>query len=226
MCYGLPSGSIGTFTTSARPGKTGSPAPCFLIGLLGISLLASMLCGCLGGGGNAVRYYLIDPVDIDTGTKQPVRKLAIEISDLHIPQYLERFQIVTRDGDNRLRLSENNQWGENLRKNLMRTLSQNLAGHLATIDIGTPLNRSASVPDYRIQVYISRFERGVDGVVRLAARWQISDGSEQVLGMHSSDMDSGSTVDEHDYTAIVAVMRDLYAQLCAKIADSITAQEK
>jgi len=226
MYDGLSSGCIGILTASVRPGKTGSPTPRALVCFLAISLLASVLSGCLGGGGNGVRYYLIDPMDIDAGTDQSARKLAIEISDLHIPQYLERFQIVTRDGDNRLYLSENNQWGENLRKNLMRTLSQNLAGRLATIDIGTPLSRSASMPDFRIQIYISRFERGVDGVVRLNARWQISDGSEQVLGMHNSDLDSGSTVDEHDYAAIVAAMQDLYAQLCTKIADSIIAQEK
>jgi len=226
MYYSLPSGCIGLFTASVHPGKLDRPAPRSFIYILGISLFAGILCGCLGGGGNAVRYYLIDPVDIDANADQPPRKLAIEITDLHIPQYLERFQIVTRDGDNSLHLSENNQWGENLRKNLMRTLSLNLAGRLATIDIGTPLNRSASMPDYRIQIYITRFERGVDGVVRLAARWQISDASEQVLGMHSGDLDSGSTVGEHDYTAIVEAMQDLYAQLCAKIADSIIAEEK
>lgn len=226
MCYGLTSGCIGILTASERPGKTDRRAPRSLVYFLEICLLGCVLCGCLGGGGNSVRYYLIDPVEIDADADQSPGKLAVEITDLHIPQYLERFQIVTRDGDNQLHLSENNQWGENLRKNLMRTLSQNLAGRLATIDIGTPLNRSASMPDYRIQVYITRFERGVDGVVRLAARWQISDGSEQVLGMHSSDLDSGSTVDENDYAGTVASMQDLYSQLCVKIADSVIAEEK
>jgi len=220
MCYVSISGYVATPLTSMGARQAGGK-----IYFLGITLLACLLSACMGGGGNAIRYYLIDPVDIAAGTEQPGRTLAIEITDLHIPQYLERFQIVTREQDNRLHLSEHNQWGENLRKNLMRTLSQNLAGRLATIDIGTPLNRSASLPDYRIQVYITRFERGIDGLVRLAARWQISDAAEQVLGMRGSELDSGSTVGENDYAAIVAAMQDLYAQLSAKIADSILAEQ-
>lgn len=185
--------------------------------------LACLLSGCLGGGSNAVRYYVIDPGSATASGESSSRSLSIEITDLHIPQYLERFQIVTRETDNRLHLSENNQWGENLRKNLMRTLSQNLAGRLETIDIGTPLNPSASPPDYRIQVYINKFERDIDGIVKLSARWQISGGSEQVLGTYSSDLDSGTGVGKEDYGAIVTAMQALYAQLSAKIADTIIA---
>ena len=104
-------------------------------------LAATLLAGCIGGGGNRVRYYLVNPVDVLAMETETSRPLAIEVIDVHLPQYLERFQIVTRDGDNRLRMSDTNQWGENLRKNLMRTLMMNLSGMLSTIDIGTPLNR-------------------------------------------------------------------------------------
>ena len=226
MYDGLTSRYSGILAALTCFGKPFVAAPRTLISFCGTCLLACMLSGCLGGGGDAVRYYLIDPVDSAADAGKPARALAIEITDLDIPQYLERFQIVTRDGNNRLHLSENNQWGENLRKNLMRTLSRNLAERLRTIDISTPFNRSASMPDYRVQVYISSFERSVDGVVRLSGRWQISNRSEQVLGMRSSDLDSGSKVGEHDYAAIVAAMQDLYAQFCTKIADSIIAEEK
>ncbi len=188
-------------------------------------LIAFALAGCMGGGGSSIRYYLIDPVDLSVPGEAQGRGLSIEITDLHIPQYLERFQIVTRDLENRLHLSENNQWGENLRKNLLRTLAQNLAVHLSTIDIGTPLNRSASLPDYRIQIYISQFERDTDGIVRLAARWQISDGSENVLGMHSAVLDSGTGIEENNYGAIVSSMQDLFGKLSARIAETVMDDE-
>ena len=203
--------------------ETGTHFPGKVICYACTALLVCLLAGCLGGGENAIRYYLIDPTPVTGSGDSPNHTLSIEITDLNIPQYLERFQIVTRDTDNRLLLSENNQWGENLRKNLMRTLSQNLAGRLATVDIGTPLNPSSSPPDYRIHVYISKFERDNDGIVKLSARWQISGGEEQVLGTYSSDLDSGKRVEKGDYHAIVAAMQDLYAQLCTKIADTIMA---
>ena len=175
------------------------------------------------GGGNALRYYLIDPVDIQEQNEGARGSLSVEITDLHIPRYLERFQIVTRDEGNRLHLSDNNQWGENLRKNLLRTLALNLSAQLSTIDIGTPLNRSASIPDYRIQVFIFHFERDSDGMVRLAARWQLSDGNESVLGTYNTSLDSSSRVGEKDYDAIVSSMQSLFGNLSEQIANSVLA---
>ena len=69
----------------------------------------AMLAGCTSGG-TAIQYYLIDPVD------QPALQLEsglrIQITDLHIPQYLQRFQIARRSGDNQLTFSDSHQWGE------------------------------------------------------------------------------------------------------------------
>ena len=94
-------------------------------------MLVLFLAACSGGGNKiATKYYLIDPVDYDALVVTSDRPLAIEIIDVHIPQYLERFHIATRTGENRLKFSESNQWGGNLRKNLMRTLSRNLSGLL------------------------------------------------------------------------------------------------
>ena len=66
------------------------------------------------------------------------------------------------------------QWGENLRKNLLRTMSRTLSQLLSTLDIGTPLNRSASLPDYRVQIHIEQFELESNDKVKLVARWQLS----------------------------------------------------
>jgi uncharacterized protein len=189
-------------------------------------LLCSLLAGCLGGGTkNVVRYYLVDPVAVDTATINTENQLAIELIDLHIPQYLQRFQIVTRNGENRLRFSENNQWGENLRKNLLRTLAINLAGRLSTIDIGSPLNRSATLPDYRVQVHIGQFELDSHGKVLLSARWQLTNAEEEALGMHYASLQSDDQIEDGDYDQIVADMQSLFAGLCDQISASILVLE-
>jgi len=190
-------------------------------------LLSLLLPGCLGGGATTpIRYYLVDavkPVNIPFSSDKP---LIIEIIDLHIPQYLERFNIATRSAENRLEFSEYNQWGENLRKNLMRTMARNLSKLLSTVDIGTPLNRSLSLPDYRIQIYIEKFEQDIDGKVRLAARWQLSDASEpKPLGIYSSELESKIKIEKSDYDQIVSVMRDLYGEFSNRIATTIIAEE-
>ncbi len=189
-------------------------------------LFGSLMAGCFGSGAkNAVHYYLVDPVAVDSPEPNTGEQLAVELIDLHIPQYLQRFQIVTRDGENRLRISENNQWGENLRKNLLRTLAFNLASRLSTIDIGTPLNRSASLPDYRVQVYVGKFELDTNDRVKLVARWQLTNAEEQELGMYDASLQSDDQIKEGDYDQIVADMQDLFARLCDRITASIMAME-
>jgi len=189
-------------------------------------MLAIFLASCSGGGHKVVtKYYLIDPVEYDALNFTSDKPLAIEIIDVHIPQYLERFHIATRIGENRLKFSESNQWGENLRKNLMRTLARNLSRLLSTQDIGTPLNRSSSPPDFRVQVYIEQFELGIDHKVRLAARWQISDTDMlEPLVIQNEEM-VGSVIEQNNYEQMVTSMRQLYGELSMKVAESILVEE-
>jgi uncharacterized lipoprotein YmbA len=190
-------------------------------------LLSLLLAGCLGGGATTpVRYYLVDeiePVNVPFSSDKP---LIIEIIDLHVPQYLERFNIATRSIENRLVFSEYNQWGENFRKNLMRTMARNLSKLLSTVDIGTPMSRSMSLPDYRIQIYIEKFEQDIDGKVRLVARWQLSDAAEsKPIDVYSAELESNIVVEESDYDQIVSVMRELYGEFSNRIAATIIAAE-
>jgi uncharacterized lipoprotein YmbA len=189
-------------------------------------VFVTILASCLGSGGEKIptKYYLIDPVEYDALNSRPDVQMSIEIVDVHIPQYLERFQIATRIGENRLKFSESNQWGENLRKNLMRTLSRNLSRLLATQDIGTPITRSLSSPDYRVQIYIEQFEQDVDSKVKLSARWQISESvTSDPLSIHHQEMTSPA-IEKNDYDQVVAQMRQLYGDLSSKIAESILAE--
>ncbi|MCK5431974.1 MAG: membrane integrity-associated transporter subunit PqiC [Gammaproteobacteria bacterium] len=190
-------------------------------------ILATTMSGCFGTGGEkiATKYYLIDPIHSEALNFRSDQSLAVEIIDIHLPQYLERFHIATRIGENRLNFSESNQWSENLRKNLMRTMSRNLSRLLSTQDIGTPLKRSSSTPDYRVQIYIEQFERDVDLKVKLSARWQISGNeSSEPLGIYSQEMASLPT-EKGDYDQMVSFMRQLYGELSSKIAESIIAEK-
>jgi len=184
-------------------------------------------CGGVIGSSSTTRYYLIDPVEYPNAPLKAVRPLSIEIISLHVPQYLERFHIATRISKSQLAFSESNQWGENLRKNLLRTMARNLSALLSTMDIGTPLNRSASTPDYRVQIHIEQFEQESNKKVKLVARWQLSGGPQsKPLGVFSAELQDQKTLTEKDYESMVTVMRELYGKLSKRIAKTIIAQEK
>ncbi len=189
--------------------------------------VVSLLSACMGSGATTpIRYYLVEPVEYPGRSLKAVRPLSIEILDLHIPQYLERFQIASRSSESRLEFSDDNQWGENLRKNLLRSMARNLSRQLSTIDIGTPLNRSSSLPDYRVQIHIEQFEQDIDNKVKLMARWQLTSGEEsKSLGVFGAELASEQVIEKDNYDQMILSMRQLYGELSERIADSIIAQE-
>lgn len=189
-------------------------------------IILSLLTACLSGGTIPIKYYLVDPVTYPDGAIKTVRPLSIEILDLHVPQYLQRFHIASRQSESRLSFSEDNQWGESLRKNLLRSMSRNLSRLFATNDIGTPLNRTSSSPDYRVQITIEQFELDIDNKVKLIARWQLSSGAKSTsLGIYSAELQSEQTIEKEDYDQMISSMRYLFGELSERIADTIIAQE-
>lgn len=190
--------------------------------------LAILLSSCAGvSGSTPIRYYLIDPAESLNTIHKSSKPLSIEIISLHIPQYLDRFHIATRKSESRLEFSENHQWGENLRKNLLRTMSRNLSALLSTIDIGTPLNRSSSPPDYRVKIHIEQFEQESNKKVKLVARWQLLGGPEsKALGIFNANLQGQNTIEKNNFEQMVSVMRQLFGTLSQRVAKTIIAQEK
>ncbi len=186
----------------------------------------SLASACVGNATKSTRYYIIDPIQFNDAPLTQKKDLSIEVVDLHMPQYLERFHIASRMGANQLKFSDSHQWAENLRKNLLRTLSRNLVELLNTVDVATPLGRTAMQPDFRVQIYIEQFEQNVDNTVSLSARWQLSrPGELDHADIYAVLLNSEQQLDEGDYAAMVTVMSDLFGDLSSQIAQSILAQQ-
>ena len=181
-----------------------------------------ILTGCTGKEAKPTQYYVIDPGKYSNAPLTQKTDIKLEVIDLQLPQYLERFHIATREEVNRLRFSDTHQWAENFRKNLIRTLSRNLSSLLNTNDIATPLGRSASVADYRVQVYLEQFEQQIDNSISLVARWQVSSQAQsEPLGIYSADLKGGNELTEGDYDAMVTEMSQQFSELSRLIAKSI-----
>lgn len=189
-----------------------------LLSTVFVIALTATLGGC--GGGAAVRYYVIDP---EPG---PVLRsgspLALEIVDVEVPQYLERFQLASRGAGNQIEYASSDQWGEPLRKTLARVLAEHLSVVLATPDVATPHARLASTPQLRLQVHVDHFERGADGRVELRGRWQLTDAEDgRVLATEAARFAGGQPVPRGDYPALVASMQRRFAEFAQRIARSI-----
>ena len=180
-------------------------------------LAATALAAC---GSPAINYYVLD---VEPGPRiATTNTLSIEIIDVQVPQYLERFQLLTRTAGNGLLYAEAHQWGEPLKKTLARVLAAHLSEVLGTADVSTPHARLASAPDLRVQVHIDRFERAVSGHIELRARWQVTDAATGAnLETEQARFESAAAIADADYAGLVDGMQDGFASLAQRIAESV-----
>ncbi len=194
--------------------------------LVVLLILPLLLSGCIGSSSPVIKFYLLNPVNGQPPGGLESGPLHIEITAVRLPQYLQRPQIVTRSGDNRLNLSEFNQWGGNLRKNMLRTLSVNLSRLLNTPNIAIAPYRSVAQPDFRIAIDIIKFEKDHDHKVRLSAQWRISSGKTgTIVAARISELESTGLTAATNYDSTVNAMATLYGQLSEIIAQAIIQAE-
>ncbi|KJR96656.1 MAG: hypothetical protein VR65_27385 [Desulfobulbaceae bacterium BRH_c16a] len=141
-----------------------------MVVLLAIALLVS---GCTRT--QPVSYYQLSAVDsgrpaIDTSA---IGEAVIGIGPLLLPEYLDRPQIVNREGPNLMQLAETNRWAEPLAVSIPRAMRENLAAALATESIVYyPWSQAV---DYQIIIEIIRFEGEESREAHLEAVWSMQD---------------------------------------------------
>jgi len=142
---------------------------CVWMGILGMTLL---LTACFGKTPPS-RFYALSAMD---GEDVPIGKAATEIrvgvGPVGLPDYLDRPQIVIRQGANRLIVDEFHRWGGTLEEELLRILTENL-GRLLGSDRVRIYSEELDTPDCRVRLNLQRFE-GVDHrAALLKASWAI-----------------------------------------------------
>ena len=114
------------------------------------SAAAAVLLLTVGGCGNSPPsdFYVLTPMPQGERAAPRDRSLVIGVGPVEIPDYLNRAQIVTRAGPNRLDVAEFNRWGGSLVANLASVVAQNLSLMLGTDDVHVaPANEPSSIGD-------------------------------------------------------------------------------
>jgi uncharacterized lipoprotein YmbA len=188
-------------------------------------LAGSLLFGCFSSINSATRFYILSPLDDLTGSgdeKSPNSSLSVEVASLRLPQYLDRPQIVTRSSGNRLILSENHQWGGNLRKNMIRVLAKNLSQLLATPNIAISPYRPRTPPDYLVELEVMKFEKDPDGRVRFSTQWRLSTGkNRKPLAVKITELESAVVQTGSDLELTVLAMSTLLGDVSLIISKQI-----
>jgi hypothetical protein len=192
------------------------------------NLLAMFMLGAvfmlLGGCGSTSpsRFYLLSLSDESEASGQ--RRdgdLSIEIGHVKLPDYLDRPQIVVRTSRNELHMADFDRWAEPLESNITRVLAGNLSALLSSNHITFFPKRAAVPTAYRVEVDVTRFESGPEGIVSLDACWALFKAKDNQLLLMQNSCIRKPAGDEKNYAALVSAKSDALGDLSREIAESI-----
>jgi uncharacterized lipoprotein YmbA len=184
---------------------------------------AAALLGALAGCTQTAptNFYTLSAATEPTVAKRSAHGLVIGLGPITLPQYLDRPDIVTRQGANQMRLADLNKWAEPLEPLLTRIMAEDLYALLDANDV-IPVPQRGDVPlDRVVEVDISRFDADESGKVVFDARWRIYRGDNETLlaSGRSQIEEQGAPVP--DYDAIVAAMSRAVGRASEEIAQAI-----
>ncbi len=144
---------------------------------LAITLVAA--CAACSTSSTSERFYALSAGS--SSTTAPVTAATalpgIVISAVTVPELVDRPQIVTRDGANRVNVAEQQMWAEPLKNGIGRVLAARLTKTLA--DAGRPARVAAypqasiASPDLRITIDFQRFEAIPGGDAVIDVLWSL-----------------------------------------------------
>jgi hypothetical protein len=189
--------------------------------LVSLFFLVMAIGGC--GSTPPSRFYTLNSLaDLDTRQQSTsvAPGIAVGIRPVEIPDYLDRTQIVTRDGLNELKIAEFERWSGSLRENINMILAENISILLASDRIlSYPWDPAVKI-DYWITVNVIRLDSVPGDHVSLKARWTIS-GSKENKETVVRISDLREKISENSYEAMVAAMSLTFERLSHEIAAEI-----
>jgi uncharacterized lipoprotein YmbA len=187
--------------------------------------MSAVFGGCFGTSPGS-RFYTLSQggsrgISVEHGLDMVVR-----VGPVSIASYIDRQQIVTRNGRNGIEISEFERWGGSLDEEISRLLVNDLSQRLADRGIAVAPWRSIALADvpavYRIPISIDRFDGVLGETVVLNASWAVilkKDKQEKVLIARESTIREAAA--GKGYDELVAAMGKAVERLGKEMADSL-----
>jgi uncharacterized lipoprotein YmbA len=194
-------------------------------------ILLFFVGGCLKlsrGEREPTSYYVLSaltPAKAETRAPDSGQRLLVAVGPVHVPEYMDWPQVVTRTGDNRIEVNDSHRWAASLYANFKRALRENLSVQLPEGKYFVLSWRSALSMNYRILLDVTRFDGRLGGEVMLVATWGIlGKDSDEALAKRESifEVPTGA----NDYESYVSAMSKAVEKLSHEIATTLVAVEQ
>lgn len=197
-----------------RAGAAG--AVCALAGLLGL-----LVTGCIGSP--RPEFYRLEASALDEPPLASRPELGLAVGPLDLPRYLDRPEIVSRQGPHGLLLASAQRWAGSLRGDILRVVADDLGALLGTPRVVTYPVQPRFPVAWRVLLDVRSFE-GVRGQsVVLRVRWTIASGVDgHAVAVEESTVDEKVASDSWDayvaaHTAALGVVTHQIAERIASL---------
>lgn len=182
-------------------------------------LLATLFFGGCGAS-KPVRYFTLEPTLPRTSSDAAGNNGVVGITQVGMPEYLDRPQIITRGSGNRLILADFDRWAEPLSEGTARVLAADLSSLLPGFQVRHRGWLDKSRLDYAVGVEVTRFEGGPGDNVTLSATWSVHrKGDSQVGPSHQSEFEA--TASSRSMDDLARAMSEVIGKLAKDIAEGI-----
>lgn len=147
----------------------------------------------------------------------PASAPTIGLGPIKLPEYLDRDEVVTRVGPNRLELSDQDRWAEPLDNNFKQVMAQDLTQALGTHSITFYPWFGTTRVDYQVRIDVYRFETDPSANAQLFAHWQVLDGSAKLLYAGDSNLSEQARPGEPVAAALSRTVDGLARQIASAI---------
>ena len=144
-------------------------------GRLAAGLLAALATACFGQSPQP-EFYTLSPASGAAGVPTLASRpdLGLVVGPIDFPRYLDRPEIVTRDGSHRLVLADAHRWGGSLRSDILRVVADDLGRLLGTSRVAIYPAEPRFPAAFRLLLDLREFEGVPGGNVVLRMRWTIA----------------------------------------------------
>ncbi len=183
----------------------------------------SILGGCFPKPIAPTKLYILSPLagpGVEMHNKAGEIFMTIGIGPVHLPEYLDRPEIVTRINPNELKLAELDIWAEPLEVNFTRVLVENISRLLSTEPVAVfPWGASPQI-DFQIDIEVIRLDGDLAGKAFLIAQWSILNSANKSI-LFSKKSQYTESVGGTGYSALVAAQSRMIGALSLDIAEAI-----
>lgn len=178
------------------------------------ALLAALLSGCVSTSPPTL-FYTLNPAAPAASQSSPL-SLGVTVSDF--PEIIDRPQLAVRASQNRLLLLDQHHWAGPLRRQFLRTLSEDLLLLTGSRQVWSAPWEESLHPDRQIGVDLQKFEGTLGQEALLQASWTVKDQEGRIIRAQVSQLREPAPGAHEE---LVAAQSRLVARLAREISDAL-----